>query len=996
MKDGKKKKSNIVSARSFFLGYFFVITVVLLWNLFHCTNNSWITVNAFMNDDLSRAAVKNEENDVIEFYDDEPVIVQAEVNPHISNGKKLRLRGVGLLGYENTKNLLFSNEVIKAEVKDTRTKDILGQGFTLLKNHTTYSNSGTMIYIPLTEPVAGLEPENLQVKFSSDGLKRNGIFIDGEKIESSTEETEIKSIPVARLYFENKIWNPISPILNYLVELVSGLGCLLLFGDKRLPLLPHLETCFIGDSYPRSDEVYEKKDSKKKNLLRAWFRKPGGLIITIALCFFIMLYTYLSVVREASVLSDAEVLTGGSHTKVFELTPDLIVHQTITSSENSLSGIGIMLSDEDKKTIHSVEEADYSDAILQWKIFDEKGTDYLAGGTGAVKDLKQVADVLGKDISEEVVLKVAGKSFLLELDNPIKESKGKHFVLELRIKKQGSRQGSVYLISTPDTNGQIETDENRQDIRPMELCLMGVYTCNGFLKSMFVKMCVCLLCIIAALYFIERRLSCLQFNISKRVALMYLVSAISMGMVFSFMTPAYTVSDERTHIDTVYILSNQLLGINDIPGPEYAFKRACDIDSSIKNTMSVTVARYRGVWEGLFEEPEEVSKIGGIGDFSERTLTAAYTRNAMSNASALCYFPAAIGFSAARILGMNMITMVMAARWTNLLICVLVMYLALTNMPYGAAGMAIIGLFPKTLQQMASCSYDGMIIAVIFLFISLCLKAAFDNNLSIADLLLLHLAGFFTGSSKGGAYLPILGMLLLIPVVIAGNNDGKKGGIPWPKICAIIITGAIILVLGKNMSLFAGLAGSSPGSATNAGGTKYLYTLSDFIHAPMRLIQIYLNTLYKRGDGLLGELVGKNLSQKWYLVYLFIALAILGIIHSKNHSADVDIDYMEGEKPSVTRNVHFSISEKLWILVLIAGSTSLIFLSMLITFTSNDMNYIDGLQGRYFLPLAPLALLAMENDLIHRNGIKDTNLLYAADVLLVVTFCEIMLHILGG
>ena len=174
-----------------------------------------------------------------------------------------------------------------------------------------------------------------------------------------------------------------------------------------------------------------------------------------------------------------------------------------------------------------------------------------------------------------------------------------------------------------------------------------------------------------------------------------------------------------------------------------------------------------------------------------------------------------------------------------------------------------------------------------------------------------------------------------------------------------------------------------------------LYTVSDFIHAPGKLVHIYLNTLYVRSDGILGELVGKNLSQKWYIVYAFLILAILGLLRrfTAPQKNGVDPDSEKTKESPVGNHIH--LSGRIWILLLAAASTALIFLSMLIAFTSREMPYIDGLQGRYFIPIAPLPFLAAENGLVHRDGIGDTALLYTADVLLALTFCEMLMFYLG-
>ena len=69
---------------------------------------------------------------------------------------------------------------------------------------------------------------------------------------------------------------------------------------------------------------------------------------------------------------------------------------------------------------------------------------------------------------------------------------------------------------------------------------------------------------------------------------------------------------------------------------------------------------------------------------------------------------------------------------------------------------------------------------------------------------------------------------------------------------------------------------------------------------------------------------------------------------------------------------------------------------MLVAFTSKGMGYIEGLQGRYFLPVAPLVFLAADNNAVRRDGFPDGTLLYTADILLVITFCEIMMYYIGG
>jgi uncharacterized membrane protein len=141
--------------------------------------------------------------------------------------------------------------------------------------------------------------------------------------------------------------------------------------------------------------------------------------------------------------------------------------------------------------------------------------------------------------------------------------------------------------------------------------------------------------------------------------------------------------------------------------------------------MQLTADRYREVEEGLFGRVPALTLDGNASD--GRELVTGYARTALENVTIFNYLPAAVGFTLGRLADRNLITMIMTARWINLITCVMILFFAVRRMPYGSAALAVIGLFPKTLQQMASCSYDGIVISGTFLFLSYCLAAAFDD-----------------------------------------------------------------------------------------------------------------------------------------------------------------------------------------------------------------------------------------------------------------------------
>ncbi len=896
-------------------------------------------------------------------------------------GEKSALRGAALLGYENTNGLRFLQETVKAEVLRADTGEVLGSGELPLRNQTPFSTDETMVYIPFSEPVRGTAQEDLEVRFSSEGLTRNGIFFSGQKKAGSADAEEEQQTVAARLYYEKKSWSPGNAVITWLLAAAAGLLCMLLRREEIFPLyrkslradkkatggsLNRAEAGSSGrERDPEGDPVSggseggsgtEKTSVHKKgiNVHKGGSRGIAPLLLVLLLGLMVFGITYVLAVRRNVGTSSAEFLVPQSSEKdTVSLRAGETIRQVVVPGQDKLSGFGVRL----KKSSDSA-------GVLVWNLLDESGSQVLAGGSRSVDDLLTISAVLPTDQQSEAVQQAAFKYQLLSLDHVISGSAGGKYILELSMEETPGEEdrAEITLRTTDLTNGSFtaaDSGEESEDYRG-EICLIATYKNNGFLKKMFLGLCAALLLMLTGLYFAAG-------VFRRRTAAMYLACALCMGTIFSFMTPAYTISDERAHIDSVYLVSNRLLGIMDEPGPQRIWKRSCDIDTSIGNTMPVTLARFRSAAEGLFGAAEK-----------DRQPAPAYARTALDNVPLLCYLPAAVGFSIGRLLGRNMITMIMMARWANLLACALVIWLAVKRMPFGAAVPALIALFPKALQQISSCSYDGMIIAGIFFFTASCLQLAYDDEIGTADVLLLILSTVFTAACKGGAYLPLVGLVLIIPFTRAGQE--RKSPALWGRIAAASAGAAAFLFLSKYVLRLFRMFSRSSGSATILAGQRSIYTFSDLVHDPAGAVKIFMTTLHMRTDGLLGEMVGKNLSQQWFIIYAFILLVLLAVLHRR------------GEK------IHLRLPVRLWMIFLAFASSMLIFLSMLIAFTVKGATLIEGLQGRYFLPLAPFFFLAAENRAVFRESLEETTLLYAADVLLAMTFCEILIYYLriGG
>jgi len=1096
----------------FFSVYFVVITLILLWNLFHCTTTSWVTRDAVSLSETVKSGtaesgtaksgndwsetgepgtgepetgesetdgagtVQSEtEKETIELLDGQSLILrtvdQDEEIVSSEAGGNAVLRGAALLGYENRNALRFTDESVQAEVIRAETGEVLGTADLLLRNQTPYPADEMMMYFTFSTPVAGTAGEELELRFSAEGLPRNGIFFtglteedlsgqdssgqDGLEQDSSGQDASGQSssgddssgegsseqdaseqdaseqdlsgnafsgrekVVRARLFYEKKIWSPFTSLLYFLAEAALAVFCLKLYRKKRFP--------FCADS--RSFDRVIRENT------RTGFCELMPLIVILIVFLFSMAFSYIHAVRKAVHSVSAEMLTSQlmqqyttipkleEEEETVRIRPGQRVRQIIIPGQDQLSGLGIRIQNKE-----GMEEA-----VLNWSLYDETGTNLLRSGSGRIGRLKKISSILPKENMSEIFRTETERYLELPLDAPVPETTGRHFVFELSVPEKSEdsvrvyarkmTNGSVLRSSGQDVSLENEDTEDARDgtdslsgfemdqeadseinseadsaidseILPLEICTMGIYRNNGFMKSLFVKLSFIMCLLLILLFFAAKKLR-------GRPELLYLACAVSMGLVFSFMTPPWTISDERTHVDTVYMVSNSLLGITDTPGPEKMYKRACDIDVSMNYTMPITTARYRAVESGLFAPASSVHFAGESSTSSGNglELTACFAETSLANVSILCYLPSAVGFTIARLLGRNMITMFMAARWVNVLVCSLIISFAVKRIPYGGACLAAIALFPKTLQQIASCSYDGVVIAGTFLFIAYCIAAAYDRRFSIMDLLILFLSGFFVASSKGGTYVPLLGIALMIPFTAKNlHRENIERQSVWKGITAALLGSCAVLFFGKFVGLVFGMLTRQSGTAVYGAGVseRTLYSLSDLISSPGKLIDLFLNTVNVRGDGLISEMVGKNLCQRWYLVFAFLFLAFLGILHERKSGDGIKRETVSDQKSQRTLPCYINMGGRVWLLFLAASSTALVFLSMLVAFTTKGAAYIEGIQGRYLLPIIPLVYLAAENRVLGREGIRDDHILYAEACLLALTFSQILLNYFGG
>lgn len=570
-------------------------------------------------------------------------------------------------------------------------------------------------------------------------------------------------------------------------------------------------------------------------------------------------------------------------------------------------------------------------------------------GTGEIyyQIEKKVSQVLKDRIKKKVVM---------ELPETLGDSEGKELLLTWEIENAGTTE----LTLTANTKQVIVTSFDGQDGSGTNVIYTLYYGNNGFLRNLYVLLCAALLFFAALSYWL---LVIMRLPVQK----FYVPLALVLGLIVQGLITVNGVPDEPTHFDTAYKYSNQMLLVPDTGTAGTIYKRECDAVQADCLANGLESNSYYQVVAHTFEKPENTGLV----------LVSAADSSGL--ATGLVYLPAAAGISVGRLLGASAMLTMQLARIFNLLFYVLLTWLAIRLVPFGKNVFAMVGMLPIALQQGASASYDAMVNGMIFLFLAVCLnlsesygksrknvsgKKVSGKNGESAKYLSgagRKFAGIFSKTNgkrllaivlavmivcvKGGVYVPLLGIGIWAFPWRREKAGNRKKKVLW--LCLILAV-CVVFVLAVIWKFRPFLEGYMTDSGQE--GEDALYTIPYLLGRPLKVLYLYWNTLMESGGQLIQGLLGGRLSWldfeiDWILLLPFL----LGLLLLANVEGDC---------------YHGSRKKTRAILVLCGISVLLIMASMLVGYTTQKWDSIQGIQGRYFLPLAPLVFTVSANSMV--------------------------------
>lgn len=564
--------------------------------------------------------------------------------------------------------------------------------------------------------------------------------------------------------------------------------------------------------------------------------------------------------------------------------------------------------------------------------------DFVAEGTvsASVTDLT-TGEQLCSTLAEAGNI-LDGQYLGLIFDNSQRDVKGHEYVVELEFSPEllGSGLGvfvtpeGYYPENTLFINGQESGKRLSMNVHQYF---------NLFLKKYFFAMCVFFELFAAAFYWA-------LFLRRWRIERVFLLTILCLGVVYNFLLVPYMTPDEKYHIDMTYRHSNALLGI-ETAGENKCYKRADD--EKIRFTSEPTLTNYKEVYDGLFTLAKD-----------ESLVEADATSN--TQAPLVVYLPAVLGMTLARLLHLGTVPMLLLARWCSLLFFALLAYWSMRKLPFGKTTLFLLAVLPMNLQQCTSFSYDAVISGVIFLYTSYCLSLAYgEEPVRPKDILAMGILAIVMIYGKSGVYLPVCFLALLIPARKFRNR----------RVQIFSVAGLFMLpVLGffnKNTDTVTQIVATTEATSTVGSSTTAGYTIGYFLQDPLAFVSMMTSTLTDKLGFYLQSVVGQKMG--WVEIEISEAIPILFLLLLALSVCK------EKREP-----VFVKTWQKWWVTLVCGASFGIILVGMLLTWTPMGNVSIEGVQGRYLIPLLPAFALVGRNRLLMYEKNPERGLVYAAFV----------------
>lgn len=569
-------------------------------------------------------------------------------------------------------------------------------------------------------------------------------------------------------------------------------------------------------------------------------------------------------------------------------------------------------------------------------------------------------------------------------------------------------EGRLLIGYTPTANeAGLGLTVNGQPTEGM-LAILGVYAqIGGFLTKFYWVIALLALVLIGAGWWLFTGQKCPLHR-------MVFCFVLALGILFSMVLPPYSAPDEQFHINQSFTLASTIYDPH-LPIAQSqihsTIRRPSDQDVIVQDGET-TVFTWQHIAKNLLTTSPD--PFTATHDFDEYQVDSSYTM----------YWISALGVLAGFLLRLGFIPTLFLGRLTNLLFFAFLASWAVKRTPVAKAVFATVALLPMTLHLAVSYSRDSNLLALCLLFAALVLDLAFGptEKISWKQLILPALAGLLIAPSKI-VYFPLALLVFLIPAARLDRfSKAIKGG--FLVLCMVVFLSSAggTLTLGGFVNgdtpVAAGAASSStavqeaepaasvaaesesapaPESTASSGETagadsapqpaseepvqddSVCYSLPYILSHPLDTVELVIRSVVEYGDHYVKTLVGGTLSYfdpgvqiAWTWVAALLILLVLAWLQP---------------------GFELPVWAKTVCLLIGLACCGLAVLGC-VSWTPTYYTTIYGLQGRYFLPVLSLLLLARPRRLLLQTDFTR-GLVYAVTLVDILVVFNAFLSILA-
>jgi uncharacterized membrane protein len=422
----------------------------------------------------------------------------------------------------------------------------------------------------------------------------------------------------------------------------------------------------------------------------------------------------------------------------------------------------------------------------------------------------------------------------------------------------------------------------------------------------------------------------------------YLAMALFFSSIFAVITPPFSVPDEGTHFKLSYNISE--FGMFD------------------KNrTYPASIAKLDTSFQYLqFYAGNKITKDEILQKFTIKT-NPQERYPVIATDYTLPYLPQAIGIFTGKLFSSGLFLPFYLGRFFNLILCSLLLFFALKIIPDPfKLVMLLLALMPKTVFLFGSLSYDSLTISLSFFAIAVFLYYACtcERLLNWKDLVLMGFLALLLLLIKPPYFL-IAALFFVIPP----NKFGKLYKFIMIGLGVVILAASVLVIIPKANNYLKSIESvqpTDPSEFTASGQpvmdsaklNRPLFRPDEQVKNILKDVPAYFDLIYKSGfdyyrEYLLKSFVGVlgyiDVELPDFVTYSYLILLLLTALMISR------------------KNVRVNIPSKLLYAVLLVLAFVVIETAMYIYATRPGRDRVFGVQGRYFIPMAPLLFMILYN-----------------------------------